>query len=942
MMVKPLLFTMMATHNNIMASTNNLFIMTYNMHGFFQGSVVLDDLFNNNSVCPDIILLQEHWLTPANLHLLGDKFTTHFPVGKSAMSDFMSQGPLVGRPYGGTSILIKNELRSIAESVFCADRYVIVRINKVLIANVYLPCAGTPDRLCIVEEILHEIWSWRVKYTYCSFIIGGDFNTNLGLKGNISECVQKFLDSLSMIRCDLMFPSRIRNTYVNESLGQSSLIDYFLCDVIDDVIDYCVIDPDINLSDHLPVTIRFRMVLPTSSSPKETANSSRVKQLRWDHGDLFSYYNTTMNMLYPLFEDITRFESNLVNLNNIECQRYIDSAYDSLVNVLQLVSELFIPTQYKNYYKFWWSQELSCLKDAAIESERVWKAAGRPRTGPIADKRNADKRNYKKVLRKERQIETMSYTNDLHEALMKKSGLTFWKCWNSKFERHNRTNNLFNGLTSDVEVAESFAEYFQRTCSNFNVEQNTRLCSIYNDRRYNYTGDPLLDEYHIDAELVETVCCEMKRGKAAGLDDLTIEHIINSHPVLITILAKLFNLIISSGCIPYGFRISYTVPLPKDESDPNKNSIENYRAISISPVVSKIFEHCILARYKVFLATSPNQFGFKKGFGCGHAIYSVRKVIDYYVAGGSTVNVCLLDLSKAFDKMSHSALYIKLMDRSLPVSILTVLENWFSTCLSCVKWGSVFSRFYQLKTGVRQGGVLSPFLFGVFIDDLVKLVDKAGIGCRIAALCVGIFLYADDIILLAPSIHALQIIVNICESELSFIDMAINVKKSACLRFGPRYRNFCDNVMTAANKAVDWLETARYLGVFLVSSFKFKCSFDSNKGKFYKAFNGVYGKIGRLASEEVLFQIIKSKCLPILYYGIEVCPFNSASKHSLDFVIKRIIFKIFGVMSANDSVEICKFFGILSTEETVEFRHKRFVASYSVADNVVCQMLSGK
>jgi len=64
--------------------------------------------------------------------------------------------------------------------------------------------------------------------------------------------------------------------------------------------------------------------------------------------------------------------------------------------------------------------------------------------------------------------------------------------------------------------------------------------------------------------------------------------------------------------------------------------------------------------------SSPNQFGFKKGSCCGHAIYSVRKVVDYYVNGGSTVNVCLLDLSKAFDKMNHSPLFIKLMDRLIP------------------------------------------------------------------------------------------------------------------------------------------------------------------------------------------------------------------------------------------------------------------------------------
>jgi len=139
--------------------------------------------------------------------------------------------------------------------------------------------------------------------------------------------------------------------------------------------------------------------------------------------------------------------------------------------------------------------------------------------------------------------------------------------------------------------------------------------------------------------------------------------------------------------------------------------------------------------------------------------------------------------------MNHFALYIKLMNRSIPVQVLSVLENWFSLCLSCVKWGSVMSYFYVLKTGVRQGDVLSPILFSVFTDDLVKLVNKANIGCRIGASCAAVYLCTDDIILPAPSVQALQSLVNICNSELSFIDVAINTKISACVRFGLKYRS---------------------------------------------------------------------------------------------------------------------------------------------------------
>jgi len=85
-------------------------------------------------------------------------------------------------------------------------------------------------------------------------------------------------------------------------------------------------------------------------------------------------------------------------------------------------------------------------------------------------------------------------------------------------------------------------------------------------------------------------------------------------------------------------------------------------------------------------------------------------------------------------------------------------------------------------------------------------------------------------------------------------------KKSACLRFGPRYKNACASAsVMVCGRPVNWATSARYLGVYLKSSFTFKCSFDVNKAKFYKAFNCIFGKIGRIASEEVIFSLIKKQ-----------------------------------------------------------------------------------
>jgi len=116
------------------------------------------------------------------------------------------------------------------------------------------------------------------------------------------------------------------------------------------------------------------------------------------------------------------------------------------------------------------------------------------------------------------------------------------------------------------------------------------------------------------------------------------------------------------------------------------------------------------------------------------------------------------------------------------------------------------SCFFKLECGVRQEGVLSSYFFAIFIDDIIINVVNLKSGCYVNRACLSIILYADDILLLAPSVESLQNLVTICAT--ASLDMSINGNKSVCMRIGPRFNKHCANISVQDCQELNW--TLRY------------------------------------------------------------------------------------------------------------------------------------
>jgi len=112
-------------------------------------------------------------------------------------------------------------------------------------------------------------------------------------------------------------------------------------------------------------------------------------------------------------------------------------------------------------------------------------------------------------------------------------------------------------------------------------------------------------------------------------------------------------------------------------------------------------------------------------------------------------------------------------------------------------------------------------------------------------------------------------------------------KKSCCLRIGPRNDVNCERLSSLSGTFRPWTKEVKYLGIYLVSSKRLKISTEHSRRSFYRAANAIFGKIVRIATEEVVLHLLLSECVPILLYGLEACSIRKTDLDSLDFVVNR-------------------------------------------------------
>ena len=418
----------------------------------------------------------------------------------------------------------------------------------------------------------------------------------------------------------------------------------------------------------------------------------------------------------------------------------------------------------------------------------------------------------------------------------------------------------------------------------------------------------------------------LANNKAQGLDCIPNEFYKYAPGNFLVFLSVCFNAFLKHSFLPASIMNVLIVPLLKSKLK-NPCDSANYRPIAIATAASKIFEKLLLNRISDFLYTTNNQFGFKPNHSTEMCVFALKEVINYYRCLNTPIYLVFIDIKSAFDRISYWELFLKLIDRDIPLQIVLMLKFWFTNQALLVNWGSSLSEPFTMGNGIRQGSILSPYLFNVYVDDLNHRLNYSGVGCHVAGLPMNNFAYADDLVLVSPSPTAANDLLQICHKFAEENYIIYSPTKSVCMRILPKtiklggYPN-----IYLGNCKLSFVESFNYLGHLLVSDFHDDEDIKKESRKLCFRGNCLVQRF-KFCKDDVKCSLFKSYCYSLycvsLWANFKKCTFQR-----LNVNYNNIMRRLMGIPVYSSASFLFGNLGVKSLKELMRS------AQYSMMDRV--------
>lgn len=916
-------------------------IGSFNVRGIMPGTSYVCHIMDTYDL--DIMCLCEHWLYPDSLSYLSSMHTNYLcdPKADRSLNIYDS----IRRGKGGVAILWKKSINSIVSKMYIDDDRIsglCITLSsgaRIFLINVYMPSSDYPIE--VYRSYVQKVSDLYEEYNSIGeVVLLGDWNAEVDGENYTARDDYQSRELISMCSnldiaslCVSYSCSGPRYTFDPfESGNNRSLIDHILIPKsISDLAESCVIvsDRPYNTSDHLPVI--FQLNVEAIVVPHISIDTPRPN---WRKASLMERNNYTCT-LAQLLESCDYSQ-----LSN-------DEYYQVLVKAANMAASFAIPhTKFNPHLKPYW-YKVKVFHDDMCKLRKVWIQNGKKRgCDPHFRSFKEAKRIFRLKLRLEKEAEDRQFYEGIDESAEIDLEL-FWryvkkmkKDANAKVEELEYKGQVFR---RPPDIANAWADYFEDLYDHLDdpsfdqehyIKVRSELADFLNESESNEC-----DIMDTPVELDELVAAavKLKTGKAGGVDGLTNEHIKYGGQCFLRHICEFFNRIHSKEDMPPAMKEGLMITLLKDykrrHRDPN-----NHRGITMMPALYKFWECVMLPRLLKWKALrrivlpDPLQFAYQERLSCIHVSFSLQECIAYLVERGAKVYLCLLDLRKAFDLVWHDGLFYIMFKLGINGKFWRILRNIYKGMTGRVMTDGIKSKKFGVKQSVRQGGVLSPWLYLIFINGLITSLREAGLGAYIGSIYCGTFLQADDIALLSLTPGELQRMINVCVDYFQKWRSSLNVRKCLILVYGESLATWKKlsqlRVWKAGDEIIKESRNATHVGVELDVNFSpSKCIEKAcNKGRgalLSLAGTGVRPKgLNPLTSANLYKQAV----VPCSLYGSELWSnMSKCDKHKLE-IMHRFCIKVIQDLPPRTRTDMAQsLIGVPGLEEFIDRRKLIFI-----------------
>lgn len=810
---------------------NFMHLGSYNSSGWNShiASMIKNTMVSKNI---PIFAVQEHWLLGKNLFKIQEYFQDYdiFSVPAFKANTHISKG----RPSGGLSFIYSSTLSKSIERVLVPDsnrvQAIKVNLNNIsyVLINSYFPVDKRTNDIDDLILILQDIqYILDMCNDQCKIILLGDLNADLGRDTVFVNHFKMFLHERNLQSVWSKFPCDYTYTHTRTHNGITntchSTIDHFC--VNNDLLQECVeafpfhsVD---NLSNHSPIILKLACPENVNTA---AVNSDFVGNLQskpiWDKAtapNLDNYVNHLQQLVDNINVPVEAMTCADVHCNCPQHKIDIDNYASSVMYAISSAVECNIPHSKPNNVRApvpGWSNYVKPFRDDSLFWHAIWVSSGRPQNNYLHDVMKNTRRKYHYAIHLVRKSES---------EIRKENFLQ--KCLNNKINdvlkniKSGRKNKSGPAKTIDgVHGSDNISSHFKNIYSDiYNQHESTdKVKDILLDINSRITANDGVEINKISETLILNVISKLNSGKTDSTHNWSTDAIKCGDKVLASHICNLFKSYLTHGYISNLFLDCSLSPIVKD-ANASKTTSDNYRLIGISSIMLKILDYIILSLFSESFESINLQFGFQKNCSTTMCTWTLLETINYFTSRGSSVFVCLLDLSKAFDTIKHDILFKKLSEKIPPIFLRIVIYSYlYQKCF--VKWGNSVSQEFSVSNGVRQGAVASPTFFNIYLDNLFNILRKSGLGCMVDNYYYGFLGYADDCALLSPSRVALEEMLGICEKyfKLHGIKISTNIvlkkSKTKCMAF-----NVTSDPapITLYGRPLPWVPSYKHLGHFI-------------------------------------------------------------------------------------------------------------------------------